>query len=117
MQESTVKIAEWSFEWGFKLSVDKRKTMFFTRKRVGSNLKLKLDHQELRRVKQFKFLGLWFDERLTWAVHIQKIFVKCKNILNVMRCLAGSEGGADITALKTSYTGLMRSVLDDGYIT
>jgi len=43
--------------------------MFFTRRLIGSDVKLKLYHHELERVKHFKFLGLWFDERVTWAVH------------------------------------------------
>ena len=79
-------------------------------------MKVKLYDQELERVKYFKFLGLWFDERITWALHIQNIVDKCKNILNVMRCLVGSEWGADRTAMKTIYTGLIRSVIDYGCV-
>jgi len=39
------------------------------------------------------FLGIWFDERVTWAVHIQNIVNKFKKIINTMRCLVGSEWG------------------------
>lgn len=35
LQKAIVKIEEWSFEWGFKISVDKTKTMIFTRERVA----------------------------------------------------------------------------------
>ena len=59
--------------------------MFFTRKIIVGNLKLRLYNQELERVKQLKFLGLWFDERMTWNVHIQKISDKCKKVLNVIQ--------------------------------
>ena len=52
-----------------KAVVGKTKPMFNTRKILGSNLKLKRYNQKL---KQFKFLKLWLDERITWAVHIQK---------------------------------------------
>ncbi|XP_013884271.1 uncharacterized protein LOC106532689 [Austrofundulus limnaeus] len=54
------------------------------------------------------------DEKLTWSTHIQKVVDKCKRVLNVMRCLVGREWGAERKALKTIYTGLIRSVLDYG---
>lgn len=54
-------------------------------------LKLKLNGQELERAIQFKFLGLWFDGRMTWSVHINKIIEKCRKVLNLMRCLVGAE--------------------------
>lgn len=39
-----------------------------------------------------------------------------KKILNVMRCLVGSDWGADRTAIKALYTGLVRSVFDYGCV-
>ena len=84
---------------------------------IVGNLKLRLYNQELERMKQLKFLGLWFDGRITkWNVDIQKISDKCKKVLNVMRCLVGNEWGAERTSLNTIYIGLIRSVLDDGCI-
>ena len=110
LQEAIINIEEWSFRWGFTFSFDKTKTMYFARKRTVSNLKLKLYNQELKRVKQLKLIGLWFDER------IQKINYKCKKVLNVMRCLVGNESGAETTSLKTIYVGLIRTVLDHGCV-
>lgn len=42
----------------------------------------------------------------------EKVTDKCKKILHVMRCLVGSEWGADRMALKAIYVGLSRSILD-----
>ena len=89
--------------------------MFFTRTRLVGNLKLTLYNQEFERMKQLNFLGLWFDESITWNVHVQKISDKCKKVLNVMRCLVGNEWGAERTSLKF-YIGLIRSVLDYSWI-
>ncbi len=69
LQEAIAIVEEWSYKWGFKFSVDKTKTMFFTRKKIGSEVKIKLYNQELERVKHFKFLGIWFDERVTWVLY------------------------------------------------
>uniref|UniRef100_A0A3B5Q0T1 Reverse transcriptase domain-containing protein n=1 Tax=Xiphophorus maculatus TaxID=8083 RepID=A0A3B5Q0T1_XIPMA len=116
IQEAISIIEDWSFKWGFKISIDKTKTLFFTRKKASENLKLQIYNHELERVREFKFLGLWLDEKLTWENHIQKVVNKCKRVLNVMRCLVGSEWGAERKALKSIYTGLIRSVFDYGSI-
>ena len=115
LQRAITREEEWSYKWGFKFSVEKTKIMLFTRKKIVSEVKLKIYNQELERVKQYTFLGLWFDERNTWAVHIKKVVDRCKKIINVMRCLVGYDWGADI-ALKAIYTGLVRSVLDYGCV-
>ena len=76
LQQDIIKIEECSVKWGFKFDIDKTKIMFLTRKRIVGHFKLRLYNHELERVKQLKFLGLWFDERITWNVHIQKISVR-----------------------------------------
>ncbi len=79
-------------------------------------VKLYLYGKELERIESFKCLGVWFDARLTWKVHIDSVVNKCKKVLNVMRCLVGSEWGADRSGLKAIYIGLIRSVMDYGCV-
>ncbi|XP_049904182.1 uncharacterized protein LOC126392679 [Epinephelus moara] len=59
---------------------------------------------------------MWFDKRITWKTHIEKVVGKCKKILNIIRCLKGRDWGAHRASLKTVYIGLIRSVLDYGCI-
>lgn len=112
MQQSVDAVQKWALEWGFRISFDKTKTVFFTRKNISIDLKLKIAGSELERVECFKYLGLWFDKRLTWSVHIQKMIGKCKKVLNVMRCLCGVDWGAN----RTIYFSLIRSVFDYGCV-
>lgn len=63
---------EWLYSWGFKLSVEKTKTV-------------------LEQTKSFKVLGMWLDTRLTCNDHINQIVNKCKKVLNIMRCLSGTD--------------------------
>ncbi len=91
IQEAIEVVEKWSYAWGFRFSVDKTKTIMFTRKR-GIDTEIKMYGQTIEQVKVFKCLGVWFDAKLTWNEHIGKIDTKCKKILNVMRCLrVGSE--------------------------
>ena len=39
--------------------------------------------------------GCTFEECVTWAVHVDKIVLKCEKVLNVMRSLVGCEWGAE----------------------
>lgn len=71
---------------------------------------------DLEKVNCFKYLGLWFDKKLTWANHIDRVVDKCKRILNILRCLRGKEWGANRVSLKTLYTGLIWAVIDYGSI-
>lgn len=116
MQQGVDKVQKWALDWGFRISVEKTKFMLFTKRRSIQDLKITVGGSELERVEHFKYLGMWFDKRLTWAMHIQKIIERCKRVLNVMRCLKGTEWGADRTAMKTIYSGLIRSVLDYGCV-
>ncbi len=74
IQEAIEVVEKWSYAWGFRFSVDKTKTITFTRKR-GINTEVKIYGQTNEQVK-VKFLGVWFDAKLTWNEHIQKIKIR-----------------------------------------
>ena len=67
-------------------------------------------------VESVTFLGLFFDERITWRVHITKVLDKCKKVLNIMRCLSGMDWGANAASLKQIYVYLIRSRMEYGSI-
>lgn len=54
--------------------------MSSTKKRSGRAIKLK----GYKTVKYLKFPGSWFDERITWSEHIQKVVDKCQKELKVV---------------------------------
>lgn len=74
-----------NFQWR-KLNI-----YFLLNKKLRIDLKLKIYNIELEQVK-IRFLGLWFDSKVTWNCHLSKMEEKCKKILNVMRCISGREG-------------------------
>lgn len=88
--------------------------MIFTNKRKAKECKVEMYGTTLEKVECFRFLGVYFDTKLTWREHIKYTVYKCKKVLNVMRCLAGLEWGACFSALKYIYIALIRSKLDYG---
>lgn len=66
--------------------------------------------------KAAKFLGVVFDERLTWKQHFDHVISKCKTRLNLMRSITGTTWGASKASLLLIYRALIRSVLEYGAI-
>lgn len=116
IQDAIDNIQKCGDEWGFKFSVEKTKVMVFPQKRIIKGIQLKLYNRELQRVRNIKFLGLCFDEKLTWNIRIQQRINKCKRVLNIMKCLVGNDWGADRRMLKRIYIGLIRRNIDYGSI-
>lgn len=114
IQSAILKVERWSYDWGFKMSVAKSCYMFFTRKRRINNVQLKLYGQNMERVKEFKYLGLWFDEKCVWKNHVKQVETKCKKVLNLMRSVSGYQWGADKQSLLDIYRALIRSCIDYG---
>jgi len=94
------------------MSVAKTQVICFSRRH--KDITLKLYEQKLEQVSAVRFLGVIFDEKLTWKQHIEYVQNKCKKGNNLLRCLSGQNWGAARGALLRIYQALMRSSLDYG---
>ena len=63
---------------------------------------------------EVKFLGVTYDQRLTWKPHITNVVNRTKKAYHLMRKLSGQKWGASKRALLTVYQALVRSRLDYG---
>ena len=86
---------QWSLKWDFRFSVEKKQILYFSEGgKITEEYKLKLYGRVLETVNVFRFLGVWFDSRLTWKTsHGKSYFKMPKKFLNVMRCVAGQGTG------------------------
>lgn len=102
---------------GFKISKEKTHLVHFCRLR-------KPHYQPLLFIKgipmitksETKFLGLIFDSKLTWKNHINNLILRCKKVLNLIKCLTHTKWGANYVTLMRLYKTLIRSKLDYGSI-
>ena len=67
-------------------------------------------------VKEHKFLGLIFDNKLNFIPHIKYLKAKCKKALNILKVVSHYDWGADCKVLLRLYRALVRSKLDYGSI-
>ena len=91
--------------------------MHFTNiRRYYSEPKLNIYNALIPVVKETKFLGLIFDNKLSFIPHLQHLRTKCLKALNLLRVVAHKDWGADFETLIKLYRCLVRSKLDYGSI-
>jgi hypothetical protein len=77
---------------------------------------LELDGSPIKVLKQIKFLGVIFDSKLNFVLHITMLKEKCLKALDVIKVVANTKWGADKNTLLYLYRSLIRSKLDYGCI-
>ena len=107
----------WCDENGFKFSPSKTICVHFTRKHnIVREPELFLNGVRIPVRTEAKFLGVWFDRKLTFKYHIDYLREKCTKALNLLKTVAHRNWGGDRTVLLRLYRSLIRSKLDYGSI-
>ena len=117
LQQCLNNLQKWSDENGFKFSKTKTKCMHFCQARKHHlDPDLNLDGSRIEVVDEHKFLGLYFDRKLSFIPHIKYLKAKCYKALNLLKVVAHNDWGADRDVLLRLYRALIRSKLDYGSI-
>ena len=115
-QKALIKVNDWTQNWGFQLSTSKTVSILFrpTPKADCRPLRLYINEELLDQVKHVKFLGITFDEYLTWDQHINELTQRCKKDLNILRMLSHTKWGSSKEMLLLLYKSLIKSKLHYG---
>ena len=101
---------------GFKFSSSKTVCLHFHNKRETlPDPDLYPYGKKIRVVRETKFLGVTFDQKLSFIPHLKTLKTKCMKALDIIKVVA-KEWGADKTVLLNLYRSLIRSKLDYGCI-
>ena len=73
-----------------------------------------IDNCEIKSKENARFLGIIFDYKLTFSVHIDMIQTRCNNAINIIKYLCGTWWGSDPETLTTLYKSFVRSVMAYG---
>ena len=111
------KIEEWCTENGFKFSPSKTVCVHFHNKRgMLPEPNLILNGKKIRVVRETKFLGVVFDQKLSFIPHLKALKCRCLKALDIIKVVSNQEWGADKSVLLRLYRSLVRSKLDYGCI-
>ena len=104
-------------ENGFKFSKTKTECVHFCQIRhLHLDPHLTIHGSPIPVVREAKFLGLLFDNKLSFIPHIEALKAKCLKALYILKVLYSSDWGEDRTVLLKLYRSLIRSKLDYGSI-
>ena len=112
-QASLSKVEAWCETNGFEISVKKSAAILFTKKRKNKNISLVIHDQVLALEKQFKYLGIVFQENGLYSAYARYI-QKCSKRINILRMLKGSNWGMSKDTLLSLYRALIRPIIEYG---
>lgn len=85
--------------------------MFFTKKRTKIYLDtVRLGVHEIKTSTNYKYLGLQFDQQLTWTAHLKTLCIDVEKILNLLRSIAHCRWGAHPSLVLLFYKAYIRSM-------
>ena len=117
LQQCINRIEDWALHNGFKFSKSKTQCVHFCQlRKLHDDPELYLYGSLIPVVEDFKFLGIIFDRKLSFILHIKYLKAKCLKALNLLKVLSHTNWGADRTVLLQLYRSLIRSKLDYGSI-
>ena len=115
MQLCIDKVQQWVSNNGFKFSTAKTVCVHFHKQRkMVAEPSLLLNGMPIKAATETKFLGMIFDQKLTFIPHIKDLKQKCLRAMNILRVLGHTDWGADKETLLKLYRTLIRSKLDYG---
>ena len=108
------RVYSWAEDHGFEFSNDKTVAVPFHHKRgLQQEPSLSLNGHRIIFKISTKLIGLIFDQRLNWKLHIDHL-KECQRRMNLLRCVAAKRWGADRTTMLSLYRAMIRSKIDYG---
>ena len=85
--------------------------MLFNKRQVQEKPTLKRGNDNLEHVEENKFLGLNFDQHLTWKPHINFLKRTCSKPRDLLKVLAHQRWGVDAVTLLQVYKMIIKDQL------
>ena len=94
LQRDLDKLARWHAKWRIKLNPEKTKVIIFSKSRfeIRAEPALSLYGDLLSYYPHIKFLGITFDNRMTFTKHFEEILERCNQKFHRLRILVNKSG-------------------------
>jgi hypothetical protein len=108
------RIENWARENEMRFNESKSKAMLITRKRKRDDINIYLNNRRLEQVTEMKYLGIYFDSRLTFYKHIEHVAEKSRTLIYMLSKTAKLHWGLGHKSLKTVYEGALVPLMTYG---
>jgi hypothetical protein len=110
LQRGLDAIETWCERWNIKINEDKSQAIYSSHRRRQPEPPLTLNGRNIPFVNKVKYLGVIFDKRITWRLHIEMIEAKAfRSFIRVYSLWKSESVGANIKL--TLHKTLIRSVI------
>jgi len=107
-------VEKWAKENKIQFNETKSKAMLITRKRNIESIKIYINIRRLEMVEEIKYLGISFDNRLTFNKHIKYLAENSTKLIHMLGRSAKLQWGLSNKTLKTIYEGVLIPLLTYG---
>jgi hypothetical protein len=76
LQRGLTAVGSWCENWNIKINEGKTQAIYFSRRRRNPENQLQLNGRNIPFVNSAKYLGVIFDRRMTWRLHIERTTAK-----------------------------------------
>ncbi|XP_064486168.1 uncharacterized protein LOC135398713 [Ornithodoros turicata] len=108
-------LAAWMSSMHLSLNVDKSAMLVFPLN-TPVTIDLQVGLQSVRQVKQLKYLGMWYDDSLSWRHHIDHLCLKATKAIGVLHRCSSPRVGMRRDALLYVYRSYVRPILEFGAV-
>ena len=99
------------------INANKTKCLLFQRKdSYMTNPNIYLKNEILEYERKVKFLGITFDDKLTFEEHIIDVYERCQTRLNLLKAISGRTWGANSETLMYTYRTFIRPLIEYGCV-
>jgi hypothetical protein len=110
LQRGLSAIERWSERWDIKINEDKTQAVYFSNRLRPPEAHLTPNGRNIPFVNHVKYLGVIFNERITWKLHIEMIEAKSyRTFIRIYSLLKSERLSANIKL--TLHKALIRSVM------
>ena len=118
LQRDLEKLAGWCAKWRIKLNPEKTKVIIFfeLRSTIRAEPALSLYGDLLSYYPHIKFLGITFDNRMTFTKHFEEILERCNNKFHRLRILVNKKWGSSPATTSQIFKQCVRPIFEYGIV-
>jgi hypothetical protein len=110
LQRGLSSVETWCERWNTKIKEDMTGGIYFSRSRRPPESHLTLNGRNIPFVNSIKYLGVIFDKRVTWRLHIERIEAKAlKTFIRIYSLFKSERLSTNIKL--TLHNALIRSIM------
>ena len=118
LQRDLDKLTRWCAKWRIKLNPEKTKVIIFSKSRfaIRAEPALSLYGDLLSYYPYIKFLGITFDNRMTFTKHFEEILERCNQKFHRLRILVNKKWGPSPETILQIYKQCVRPIFKYGIV-